>query len=438
MPTPSETPTSRRTMLKASAALACPLFIPARALGRDGATPPSERVRIAAIGTGGKGRHNIGAMLDAGDCEIVGVADVETAHRDQAAAEVKTKTGSAPAVVTGDYRQLLDRSDVDAVIISTPDHWHALASVHAAQAGKDIYCEKPLANSIGEGRAICDAVSQNNRILQTGSHERSTPQVRRACELVRSGALGKIREVRVNMPTEEAHHQRVANYGAAPTPTDPPAGLDYDMWQGPAAAVPYIADRVHFWWRFVLAYGGGEMTDRGAHIIDIAQLALDLDHTGPTKIYAVGNRAEGSIYDAFMDYVFVNEYENGLRMVGVDDGPRGVKFIGDKGTLFVHVHGGKTEADPESILSAPGSLEEGPLGRTASHHRNFLDAVKSRKQPFAPAEAGHRTASICHLNNIAMRLGRPLRWDPKQERFENDDEANALIMPEMRKPYSFG
>ncbi|WP_164101209.1 Gfo/Idh/MocA family protein [Candidatus Laterigemmans baculatus] len=435
--------TDRRTLLKAGAAMAAPLFVhsslgPARAWGADGAAPASERIRMAAIGTGGKGRHNVGALLACGDVDFVGVADVDAAHRDQAAAEIQTKTGKAPEVVTGDYRQLLDRNDVDAVVISTPDHWHALASVHAAQAGKDIYCEKPLANSIGEGRAICEAVAKHQRILQTGSHERSNPNVRRACELVRSGALGTVREVRINMPTEQEHHQRVANYGTAPAPTEPPAGLDYDMWQGPAATVPYIADRVHFWWRFVLAYGGGEMTDRGAHIIDIAQLALDRDATGPTKIYAVGNRPQNGLYDAFMDYVFINEYADGLKMIGVDEGPRGVRFIGDKGSLFVHVHGGQLEAEPESVLALPGSVEEGPLGRTENHHRNFLDAVKSREQPFAPPEAGHRTATICHLNNIAMRLGRPLQWDPKSERFENDDEANALVMPEMRKPYQFG
>lgn len=397
---------------------------------------PSERVRFVAIGTGGKGRNNIQSLLRYPDAELVGFADVDAAHRDQTLQVVQEATGKSDIQAVNDYRKLLDRDDVDAVVVSTPDHWHALAAVHALQAGKDVYCEKPLTNSVGEGRKVCEAVAANNRVLQTGSHERSNPRVRRASELVQAGLLGKIREVRINMPTEQAHHQKVATFGAAPEPTMPPGELDYDRWLGPAPCVPYIADRVHFWWRFVLSYGGGEMTDRGAHIIDIAQMALGLDDTGPVRFMAIGNRADSELYDAFMDYVFVNEYANGLRVVGVDDGPRGLKFIGDDGWLMVHVHGGELEASDPQILEHEGSVDEGPLGRTESHHRNFLDAVKSRQQPHAPAEAGHRTASICHINNIAMRLGRPLNWDPQAERFVDDEEANALLMPEMRPGYT--
>jgi hypothetical protein len=199
--------------------------------------------------------------------------------------------------------------------------------------------------------------------------------------------------------------------------------------------VPYTPKRCHFYWRFILNYGGGEMTDRGAHVIDIGQLGAGTDDTGPVEIQAIGVPGTG-LYNALWDYHFINTYANGMQMIGEAAGPRGLKFEGSEGWIFVHIHGAKLEAEPTSLLAEKPESLQVQLGRTDSHPRNFLDAVKSRKQPFAHAEVGHRTASICHLNNIAMRLGRRLKWDPVREQVIGDDEANRLLAPVMRSPWS--
>jgi predicted dehydrogenase len=311
-----------------------------------------------------------------------------------------------------------------------------LASIAALKSGRDVYCEKPLANSIGEGRAVCQAVAENQRILQVGSHERSNPSVRRACELVRNGRLGKIHTVRINLPCDEDHHKRVMAVTDVPPPMPVPPGFDYDFWLGHTPAVPYTEKRCHFLWRFILDYGGGEMTDRGAHIIDVAQLALGTDDTGPVEINAQGSASKTSVFNAFFDFDFENVYANGVRMIGQSHtGPRGVGFEGDRGKLFVHIHGGALDAEPQSILDEQIGENEVNLGRATSHRRNFLDSMRSRQAPFATAEIGHRTATICHLNNIALQLGKPLTWDPAAER-TNDDEANTMLTASMRSPWS--
>jgi predicted dehydrogenase len=282
---------------------------------------------------------------------------------------------------------------------------------------------------------MCEAVRRNNVVLQCGSHERSTPSVRRAAELVRNGRLGKIHTVRINLPCDEDHHRRAMELDHVPPPMPVPEGFDYNFWLGHTPEVPYTEKRCHFAWRFILSYGGGEMTDRGAHIIDIAQLALGMDDTGPVEFTAKGTRSETSLYNAFFDFEFENVYASGVRMLGSSKpGPRGVGFEGDGGKLFVHVHGGALEAEPASLIEGDGPGGDITLGRTPSHRRNFLDAVRSRETPFASAEIGHRTASICHLNNIALRLGRGFKWDPVAERTD-DDEANALLTPTMRAPW---
>jgi predicted dehydrogenase len=431
---------SRRRFLRQAAAgaatVAAPYVVPARVLGAEGATLPSDRVVMGVIGTGGQGQYLLGEFMNEPDVQIVAVCDVDAAHLNPAIAMVNDRYQNRDCQGFGDFRELLARDDLDAVAVVTPDHWHALISIAAAKAGKDVYCEKPLANSIGEGRAICNAVRDNNRILQCGSHERSNPNVRRACELVRSGRLGKIHTVRINLPCDEDHHRRIMAVKDVPPPMPVPAGFDFDFWLGHTPVVPYTEKRCHFGWRFILSYGGGEMTDRGAHIIDIAQLALGMDGAGPVEFAARGVASATSLFNAFFEYDFENVYANGARMIGTSrTGPRGVGFEGDSGKLFVHVHGGAMEAEPASLLQEGIADDEIQLGRTASHRRNFLDAVRSRTPPFATAEIGHRTATICHLNNIAMRIGRRFRWDPVAER-TNDDEANALLTPTMRASWT--
>ncbi|MER3415306.1 MAG: oxidoreductase [Gemmataceae bacterium] len=432
-------PTRREFLGKTTTAalgLTVPLFVPATALGTGQRTAASDRITLGFIGTGGRGRGLINMFLAEKDTQILAVCDVDQRHLHQAQELVNKRYGTKDCAVYKDFRQLVARPDIDAVVVATPDHWHALTSIAAARARKDIYCEKPLTNSIGEGRALCKAVQENGRILQTGSHERSNPKGRFACEIVRSGLIGKVHTLRVHLPCDEDHHKQARALRGMP-PTEPvPDGFDYDFWLGPAPQAPYTSKRCHFWWRFVLAYGGGEMTDRGAHVMDLGLLGAGLEDTGPVEIEARGVCNADSLYDVFWDYEFVNTFANGVKLIGSTQQPRGVKFEGTEGWVFIHVHGCKLEAEPASLLKVNPEKLQVQLGRTPNHVRNFLDAVKSRKQPFAPAEAGHRTASLCHLNNIAMRVGRKLRWDPVREQFVGDDEANAYVTPKMRAPWS--
>lgn len=413
-----------------------PQIVSASALGKAGTVAPSNRIVMGAIGTGGKGTNNMQTFLKFPDVQVVAVCDVDSKHVDRAKAEVDKRYGNKDCKTYKDFRELCARKDIDAVSIGTPDHWHALNTIAAANAGKDIYCEKPLANSVGEGRAMVEAVKKNKVVLQCGSHERSTTNVRFACELVRNGRIGQVKIVEINLPCSDDHHKKAQELSKQSPPEIPvPEGFDYDFWLGHTPKVPYNEYRTHFWWRFNLRYGGGEMTDRGAHVIDLAQLGLNLDHTGPTEIKARGKHAKGALFDAFFDYTFENVFANGVRYIGSTKGPRGLKFIGSEGWIFIHVHGGKLEAKPATLLSPTTRPDQVFLGRSRSHHYNFIEAVKRRVDPFAPAEAAHRTASICHLNNIGMVLARDLKWDPKKERFINDDEANAMLTPKMRPPW---
>jgi len=418
------------------AGLAAPMFIPASALGREGRPAPSERVTVASIGVGGQGKYDTEALFRLPDVQLVAVCDVDKRHLEEGKALVEKYYSQQRAGgqyrgcdTYSDFREVLAREDIDAVMIATPDHWHAVISVAAAQAGKDIYCEKPLANSIPEGRAVVNAVKRYGRILQTGSHERSRDNARFACELVRNGRIGKLHTVRVNMPVD--NHGPIPPQPVMPVPPE----LDYDFWLGPAPWEPYTEKRVHFWFRYILDYSGGEITDRGAHILDLAQLGMGTDDTGPISVSGEGWFPPEGLFNTAMSYRFELEYANGVRVIGESKGPRGIKFEGDKGWIFIYIHGGDLRAEPASLLREvllPGELH---LGRSRGHHANFIEAVKTRGHVMAPAEVGHRTASICHLINVAMRLKRPLKWDPVREVVQGDDEANHMLLRSMRSPW---
>ena len=428
---------SRRTFLEAGAVAGAgflaPLSVPS-ALGQEGKAAPSERIELAVIGIGGRGRHDLGQFLAMPGEQVVAVCDVDKKHLAAGKELANKQYGNTACQSYSDFRELLAIGSIDAVCIATPDHWHALIAVAAANAGKDVYCESPLANSVGESRAICKAIKSSGRILQCGCHERSNPKVRYACELVRQGHLGDLKSIRIQMPTDQAHHDHVRKSLEMPPAAEPPEGFNYDFWLGPTPKEPYSPGRCHFWWRFIHHYGGGEMTDRGSHILDIAQLAGGKDGTGPSRVWASGERNPTGLYDAFMNYEFVYTYDDGLQVIGNSKGPRGLRFEGTKGSLFVHVHGGNLEADPKSLLDV--KLEGfDPNAPAPSHHQNFIDCVKSRQQSLATAESAHRTATICHLINIAMTLGRELRWDPQTERILDDAEANRLLFPPMREPW---
>lgn len=446
---------TRRQFVKASVgasvgSLAAPLFLRSSALGEGDAVSPSNRLTLGLIGAGGRGMWLLRAFLRQPDVQVVAACDVDRErdggqHGRMAAKRVTEKFYAQRAGVGRyhgcrvytDFRELLARDDIDAVCIATPDHWHGLIAVAAADAKKDMYCEKPLTNSIGEGRAVCEAVKRTARVVQVGSHERSNPRTRFACELVRNGRIGKLHTIRINLPCSDPHHKRARALKTVPPPEPVPPGFDYDFWLGHTPKVPYTPKRCHFWWRFILSYGGGEMTDRGAHIIDLAQLGNGTDDTGPVEIVAQGVQTPGSLYDTFWDYRFENRYANGVRLVGSTDQPRGLKFEGEEGWVFIHIHGGRLEANPASLLKEEIRADEIHLGRAPgnNHQRSFLEAVKTRGEPTAPVEAGHRTASICHLNNLAMLLRRTLKWDPHNEQVVGDPEANALLMPKMRPPW---
>ena len=418
---PRRTSLSRRQFLKSTAAgaavLAAPLYIPARAFGAN------ERIVTGHIGMGGQGRGTLKGFLD----HAAAVCDVDTKHLAQAVKMVEEKGRTCDGY--GDYRRLLDRSDIDAVVISTPDHWHALPTIHACEAGKDVYVEKPLSLTIAEGRRMVQAARDHERVVQTGSQQRSSKEFRTACELVRSGRIGQIKTVLVGIAKANHPGEPVAD-------TEPPANLDYEMWLGPAPWRPYNVKRVHYNFRFFWDYSGGQMTNWGAHHIDIAQWGLGTDDTGPTEIEGTGTFHPKGWHEVSETCRVTHKYDNGVTMIvgqGQKDIPMGTTFIGTEGTIYVNR--GKLTSTPEEIVKTPLSEGDVRLYKSDNHRRNFLDCVKSRELPICDVEIGHRSATICHLGNIAIRTGRPLQWDPVAEQITNDSEANAMLSRPYREPW---
>jgi predicted dehydrogenase len=415
---------SRRSFLAAgAAAMAAPYFVPARAFGAN------ERIVTAHIGVGGQGNSNLNNFLKQGAVPAA-VCDVDS---DRLAKAVKTVTGKGHTCDgVGDYRRLLDRKDIDAVVITTPDHWHALPTIHACQAGKDVYCEKPLSLTVVEGRRMVEAARANNRIVQTGSQQRSDDRFRLACELVRAGRLGQLKEVHVGIPG--------CNFSGPPVPdSDPPAALNYDMWLGPAPDRPYNEKRVHYLFRFFWDYSGGQMTNFGAHHLDIAQWALGMDDSGPVSVEGTAEFHPQKWYEVTMSCRLTYNYANGVKVVLGQLQPDikgGCTFIGTKGSIFVDR--GKIVGTPEELVKEPLPATAERLYVSKNHHQNFLDCIKSRKLPICDVEIGHRSATVCHLGNIAARLGRKVEWDAATEQIRNDDEAAQMLSRPYRSPWTLG
>ena len=412
---------SRRQFLKSAAAgsavIAAPLFIPARAFGAN------ERIVTGHIGVGGQGTGNLKGFLE----NAAAVCDVDSQRVAKAIKLVEEKGRKCEGF--GDYRRLLDRSDLDAVVISTPDHWHALPTIHACQAGKDVYVEKPLSLTILEGRKMVEAARDKERIVQTGSQQRSSKEFRTACDLVRSGRIGRFQTVLVGIPGP--------NHPGEPVPdSDPPANLDYDMWLGPAPWRPYNVKRVHYNFRFFWDYSGGQMTNWGAHHLDIAQWGMGTDDTGPTEIEGTGTFHPKGWHDVTETCRVTYSYPNGVTVIlgqGQKDVPTGTTFIGTEGKIYVNR--GKLSSTPEEIVKQPLSDGDERLYKSDNHKANFLECIKSRKLPICDVEIGHRSATVCHLGNLAIRVGRKLQWDPVSERFTNDSEANELLSKPYREPW---
>jgi len=423
----------RRSFLKTvtTAAIGAPFIVPSYVFG---ANAPSNRFTIGHIGVGGMGTSDMKRFLPRDDVQIVAVCDVDKSHRLEAKklAEDTYAERQSSGTYKGcddynDFREIIDRKDIDIVCIATPDHWHAIPAIMAADAGKDIYCEKPIALTIAEGRAMCDAVRRNNIVWQTGSQQRSNQDFRFACELVRNGRIGKLEKVYVGLPSGTS---------IEPQPEMPvPEGFDYDFWLGPAPWAPYTEKRCHWNFRWILDYSGGQLSDWAGHHCDIAHWGMDTEHTGPVEIEGKGHYPREGLWNTATTYHFTCKYANGLIMDVTDNtqNKQGAKFVGTEG--WVSVKRQEIDAEPRSLLTSIIGPDEIHLYKSNSHGGNFIDCVRSRKPTIAPIEILHRSVSIAHLGNIAMQLERKLRWDPERERFINDPEANRMLSRSMRSPW---
>ena len=432
--------TSRRQFLQAATAGAC-LAPYVWTSGADEATKPkskNDRLRIGSIGMRYQGSVIADKAQEFGD--IVAICDVDRQIADKAKAQFGGK-----ADIYEDYRELLARPDVDVVTIGTPDHWHAQMLIDACQAGKDVYCEKPLTLTVSEGQRIIEVVRETRRIVQVGTWQRSDSRFRLACELVRSGRIGQLQKVTVVLGKNIA--------GGPFTPQQPPAHLNWNQWQGPTPDVPYIPERCHYTFRWWYDYSGGQMTDWGAHHVDIAQWAMGTEQTGPTQIETTAKfpQVENG-YNVALDFDVKLTYANGVVMEIKDTDRNGILFEGTEGRLFVN-RGTVSGKPVEDLATKPLHREDftlynndnlarperaGKLDAIINHMGNFYDCVLSRKPPLAGVASQHRSVSACHLANISMRLGRPLTWNPDPERFVDDVEANRWLSRERRKGFELG
>lgn len=380
-----------------------------------GAKAPSNRITLGCIGVGGMGSGNMRGFLTRKDqVQVVAVAEVDSERLEKAG-----RTANLPPQARYcDFRELLARRDIDAVVVSTPDHWHMPISIAAVRAGKDVYCEKPLTLSIAEGRDLVSEARRYGRIVQTGSQQRSSSNFRQACELVRNGRIGRVHTVRVGIPGN--------NRRCEPTwqPQAVPPQLDYDMWLGPTPWAPYHEQRCHYQFRFISDYSGGQVTNWGAHHLDIAQWGLGMDQSGPVEILGKGEFPTSGLFNVATRVYFEALYVNGVKLI-CQTGGSGTRFEGSDG--WVYVERGGLQTYPELLKQSIIGPDEIHLYASSDHKQNFLDCIRSRRQPITSAEIGHRSSTLCHLGNTAMQLKRPLKWDPKNERFLDDPEANRTL-----------
>ena len=446
--------TAGKVLAASSAAAGFPAIVPASVFG---ANSPSNRINVGAIGTGRISRgHDLPGIWKHPSARITAVCDLDSKRVQDAIALVNghyTKTTGKPYDgVKGyeHYRDLLANPDVDAVVISTPDHWHALIAIQAVEAGKDVYLQKPASLTIAEGRLLSNAVHRSGRIFQIGSQQRSSPQFRYAAELVRNGRIGQLKTVYVGLPGDPVGKEE---------PVMPvPKNLNYDVWLGSTPVVPYTENRVHPQngygrpgWLRCEQFGAGMITGWGAHHLDSAHWGMDTEYTGPVEIWGTAAFPSRGLWDVHGDFKTEAVYANGVKMIVSGEYPNGIKFEGTEGWIFVS-RGNETvtasdpvsrlkdsqalaASDPKLITSVIGP-DEIHLYESKDHHGNWLDCVKTRRQPIAPVEVAHRACSACLLHHIAMKLPRKLHWDPLKERFKNDDDANAMLSRPQRPPYA--
>jgi len=435
---------SRRRFLKTSAVIAAGSALPAWFVEQSrsyAATTkplsPNEKPNIALIGCGGQGRYD--TTLAAKFANVIAVCDVDSKHAEEASKQF------GGAKVYRDFRKLLEHDDLHAIVHGTPDHWHTLINIAVMKAGKDVYSEKPLTMTIDEGKRLVAVARETNRILQTGSQQRSDARFRLACELVRNGRLGRLKHVITSLPAGP----RRGPFSPGPVPPE----LDWDFWQGQTPVVPYVRERCHGSFRYWWDYSGGTMTDWGAHHNDIALWGLGLERSGPVTVEgkSLVEMIPGG-FTASAEYRVEYSYANGVTHTcqstsgnGPDGSVRGtpkpgemahgVRFEGADGWIFVTR--GKIEASKPELLAEPLAAGATRLYASENHMGNFFDCIRSRKPPICDAEIGHRSVSVCHLGVISIRLRRKLKWDPSREQFVDDKEADKWLMREQRKPWTY-
>ena len=408
----------------AAAAAAAPYFVRPSAMGLGATVAPSERITVGIIGAGARMGGIAGELGHRKDAQRVAVCDVYAPSRERMRRAMKLK----PADSYNDFRELTARDDIDAVAIAVPDHWHVLTALWAIRAGKDVYLEKPLSNTIAEGRALADAVKRYGAVFQHGTQLRSIGGVRLACELVRNGRIGELKVVKVGSPPGGAtgHHP----------PQPVPEGLDYDLWLGPAPWAPFTRSRVfgHGWY-FISDYSqAGWVAGHAVHDMDLAHWGMGTELTGPVSVEGRGVFPKDGLYDTVTTYRLEYEYPGGLRVILADTSKHahGVRFEGTKGWVFTRYD---CLAEPRSLIRSVIGPDETHLYRSPGHVRNWLDCIKTRRPTIAPAEVAHRSCSASLIGGIALKLQRKLRWDAKAERFIDDDEANKLLHYAMRPPW---
>lgn len=438
----------RRDLLKTAAAavpaaLGFPMIVPSSVLGADGATAPSERITMGSIGLGRMGSGNTKSFLRFEDARVVAVCDVQESRRQQLKSAIDQGYGDKGCATYGDFREILARPDIDAVMIATGERWHPLISIEAARRGKSMYCEKPMARTVEQAMAVRAAVKRAGVVFQLGTQQRSTYYFRHACELVRNGKIGQLQTIAM------ASAGGSLNTLPPEVPTEVPAGVDWDMWLGPAPWAPYSELRIGLHWLEIDDYGLGLMGGSwGIHEYDIAQWVNNTDHTGPISVEGTAEYFH-DIRDTAYKYDIEFAYANGVKAHMMDlstarrrfaqfnrglDQPRGFGdvLIGSEGWIFV---------GRDTIQTYPDSLVRTVIGpneirvRSSDHKRNFLDAVRTGRQPISHIEAAVRGETMCQMGDIATRLKRKLRWNPEKEIFPDDGQANARLSRPMRAPW---
>ena len=444
----------KSSIIGVSAVFAVPTIVPSSVFGKNA---PSNKINVGQIGCGRIARvHDMPGTLQHDSCIMTAVSDLDSNRMSEGKILVEEfynkKNGSSKSVevkMYADYKEMLSDKDIDAVIISTPDHWHAQPAMEAALAGKDIYLQKPTSLTVTEGRALSDLVQRQGVILQVGTQQRSSPQFRIAAELVRNGRIGKIHTVKIGLPGDPSGPD------AAEMPI--PKNLNYDAWLGSTPEVPYTEIGVHPMvgydrpgWLRLEQFGAGMITGWGQHHFDSASWGMDTEYTGPISVEAVAQFPKSGLWNVHGDFMVKQEYENGITVYTSGGYPNGIRYEGENGWIFVsrgdyvasasdpvdQANSAKAlDASDPAILKSEIKENEIHLYISDEHHGNWLDCIKTRKQPISPVEIGHRTCSVCLISHIAMKVPGVLTWDPQKERFVNNDVANSMLSRTQRAPY---